>query len=408
MKIKIGVTFVLIVLIISISTVEAIHNINEDETPSSGLANITQTYEQTEIEMKNYIGKINDKSLPFYGYNTWKTEELVQGPVSFNPATPGIIDQIAPTTSNSFISGATWALGKWYGCEFSLGEGDPFIWTINTVIGEMSVIGSYDTEETNLSFNGLAYDYISGKMYGCSNTALYRVNMNTGASSFVGNFGISDGVMIAITFDESGNLYGTELTTDCLYLINTLNGKATKVGNGLGIDINFAQDMAFDIDNEILYLSAYTISPVKEGALYTCNKFTGVAEKVGTFQEAAEITGFAIPYCGIPQINPSTISGGILRIGESKIKASVKNIGGLPCTNVTLKIATKRSIILSVGSKEIIPTLNPGETVEVSTSMLIGFGFLTKTLIVTVTESSCGKTESIPKNALMFGLLWAC
>ena len=377
MKIKIKVTFVLVVLFISISSVEAIQNINENEKPSSGLANFSEGYEMTEIKITNDLGTLNDRSLPFYGYCTWKTGELIQGPVSFNPATPGMIDQIAPTSSNSFISGATWALGKWYGCEYGLGEGQPFIWTINTVIGEMTQVGSYDQGGTNLSFNGLAYNHISGKMYGCSNRGLYRVNMETGASSFIGNFGIADGVMIGISFDDSDKLYGIELTTDSLYSISTVTGKATKIGSGLGIDINFAQDMAFDIDNEILYLSAYTIYPVKEGALYTCNRYTGVAEKVGTFQGAAEITGFAIPYCGIPQLLPSSIKGGILKIGESKIQAAVKNIGGLACTNITLKIKSKRSLIIPVGSKEIISSLNPGETVVVTSQMLIGFGFLT-------------------------------
>ena len=169
MKIKIISLFVFIVLLSTFLSVEAFQNIKENEKPSSGLANITETREIIDVKIKNDIEKINDRSLPFYGYNTWKTGELIQGPVSFNPAKPDIINQIAPTSSNSFISGATWALGKWYGCEYGLGEGQPLIWTINTVIGEMTQVGSYDTEGTNLSFNGLAYNHISGIMYGCSN-----------------------------------------------------------------------------------------------------------------------------------------------------------------------------------------------------------------------------------------------
>jgi len=214
--------------------------------------------------------------------------------------------------------------------------------------------------------------------------------------------------MIAIAFDGSGNLYGIELVTDSLYSINPANGMATQIGDGLCIDINYAQDMAFDIDTGILYLSAYTIAPVKEGALYTCNKYTGEARKIGTFQGAAQITGFAIPYCGNPYIVPKSIKGGFLKIGKSKIQLIVKNIGGLSCTNVTVKITSNRALILSFGTKEIVPSLSPGETVNITSSMIIGVGFLTKTLIITVTEDSCWKKNSITKNALVFGFLLWC
>ena len=409
MKIKIVSIFVFALLVISVLSVEANQNFNENEASSSGLASMQAFSEIAEVKVQNNIEGLNERGLPFYGYCAMDpTIELIQGPVSFNPTTPEIIKQIAPTSSNEFISGATWAVGKWYGCEYGLGEGNPLIWTINPVIGEMTQVGSYDSEGTNLSFNGLAYNSISGIMYGCSNTDLYRVDMNTGASSWVGNFEISGGIMIAIAFDGSDNLYGIELVTDSLYSINPANGLAKQIGDGLGIDINYAQDMAFDIDTGILYLSAYTIAPVKEGALYTCNKYTGVARKIGTFQGAAEITGFAIPYCGNPYIVTKSIKGGILKIGKSKIQLTIKNIGGLSCTNVTVKIASNRGLILSFGTKEIVPSLSPGETVNITSSMIIGIGFLTKTLTITATEDSCWKKNSITKNALVFGVLWWC
>ena len=100
----------------------------------------------------------------------------------------------------------------------------------------MTQVGSYDPSGTGLSFTGLAYDHNTGIMYACSNKSLYQVNMNNGASSFVGNFGIPECIMIAIAFDGFGNLYGTELTTDSLYSINPKNGAATPIGSGLGIN----------------------------------------------------------------------------------------------------------------------------------------------------------------------------
>jgi hypothetical protein len=238
---------------------------------------------------------------PFYGYVAWDPLSILTiGPCSFMPTIPGIITSLAPTSSTDFLSGGTWASGVWYGCEWTGGMGsNSYIWTINPFDGSMTMVGSYDPYGTGLSFNGLAYDPTTNKLFACSSTDLYIVDMSTGASTHVGSFGISGSLMIGIAFDAYGNLYGTELTTDSLYTINTLGGSATLVGS-LNIDINYAQDMSFDLDTGILYLSAYTTAPIQEGALYTCNPTTGATAKVGTFQNAAEITCFAIPYNSAP------------------------------------------------------------------------------------------------------------
>jgi hypothetical protein len=245
--------------------------------------------------------------VPFYGYVAYDPLNILTlGPCSFMPTTPGIIISLAPTSSTDFLSGGTWASGVWYGCEWVAGSyTNSYIWTINPLNGVMTFVGSYNPGGTGLSFNGLAYDPTTNKLYGCSNTDLYTVDMSTGASTLVGSFGIG-GYMIGIAFDASGNLYGTELLTDSLYSINTLGGSATLVGS-LNIDIHFAQDMSFDLDTGILYLAAYTATTVWEGALYTCNPTTGATAKVGTFQNAAEITCFAIPYNSVP--TPPIISG---------------------------------------------------------------------------------------------------
>jgi len=86
-------------------------------------------------------------------------------------------------------------------------------------------------------------------------------------------------------------LYAEDLATDRLYSVNPLTGAAKQIGS-LGINLNYAQDMAYDITWNILYLAAYTGT----GQLYTCNVTTGDCTLVGNFQGGAEITGFAIPY----------------------------------------------------------------------------------------------------------------
>lgn len=337
--------------------------VDENEAQICGLApaqadsNLFNHHFETDV-----IGGLESRGIPFYAYNyNDPSGMLVEGPVYFYPSDPGTITQIAATSSTDFISGGTWTSdGIWYGCEWGY-YGNSNIWIINNETGAMDLVGSYDPGGTGLSFNGLAYDPISDIMYGCSSTALYKVNMTTGASTLVGSFGISGTVyMIGIAFDDMGNLYGDELTTDSLYKINPSTGVATLIGL-LGIDILYAQDMSYDNDTQTLYLSAYTVSPQTEGALYTCNTTTGAATKIGTFQGSAQITGFAIPYEeGEP--GPDTTSPQIKNIaanpnpqikdGPVNITCDVTDDRGVDevWVNITYPDATSRNFTMAKGS----------------------------------------------------------
>jgi hypothetical protein len=293
MKTKIICILVMTLLITTAVSAMGMTNTNDNEDlilyqPSCDRApNIRSEVEKT--TKQSIVG-----GTPFYGYIAYDPQSLLTiGPCYFMPTTPGTLNSLAPTTSTDFLSGGTWANGVWYGCEYSFGSGQPLIWTINEITGVMTQIGSYDPGGTGLNLNGLAYDPTNNKLYGCSSSDLYTVSMTSGAATIVGPFGIGGELMIGIAFDSSGNLYGTDLVSDSLYTINPLSGNAALVGS-LGIDINFAQDMAFDWDTGILYLSAFTIVPF-EGALYTCNTGTGAATKVGSFENGADVTCFAIP-----------------------------------------------------------------------------------------------------------------
>jgi len=382
--------------------------VKDKETPSCELAPISNNYKSDQVIIINDKEKLNNRALPYYGYCTWDPNNtLIPGPVKFNPSSPENITQIKWSISIGFISGGTWAVGKWYGCEYAFGNGEPLIWTINPVVGDMTQVGSYDPEGTGLlSFNGLAYDPTDDIMYGCNSSSLFTVDMNNGSSNWIGNFGISKGIMIAIAFDNSGNLFGIELITDSLYSIDPTTGIASQIGSGLGININYAQDMAFDFDTGILYLSAYTVTPETEGALYTCDTNTGVATKVGTFQGGAEITALAIPYCANLKIIPSSIKGGVLKIGRSKIRFTIKNIGGLPCTDISLSLSSMRGFIFILDDLPIISELPPGDTFNITSPTLIGIGFFPK-ITITATETSCGSTDTQTKKARIIGLLWS-
>lgn len=220
----------------------------------------------------------------FYAYIEYDAGGVLpNGPVSFQSDNPGTITLLKPTTSSSFISGGTWVDGIWYGCQYDTG----WLWTIDKITGDMTLIGGGGS-----SLSGLAYDPITRTMYGAGGYDLYVINMSNGGQMDVGPFN-NGGVMIGIAFDGNGNLYGEDIQTDSLYRINTSTGVATLIGL-FGMDLGYAQDMAYDIDHNILYLSAFTTGG--NGYLCTCNVATGALTIVGGFQRNAEIDGFAIPY----------------------------------------------------------------------------------------------------------------
>jgi hypothetical protein len=241
------------------------------------------------------IQPLNIKGTPFYGYMAFDPNStLIEGPSWFLPSTtsPITINTIAASTTD-LLTGGTWAKGEWWACEYGYG-GNPNIWVINPTTGAVHLIGSYDPTGLGLNLNGLAYDHNTQKMYGCSGGELYQVSMNNGAATLIGSFG-GINLMIGIACDNSGTLYGVDLETDSLYDIDSATGAATYLGP-LGIDILYAQDLAYDKDMNILYLAAYTVAPVQEGALYIISTSTGSASYQATFQNTAEITCFAIPY----------------------------------------------------------------------------------------------------------------
>jgi hypothetical protein len=113
--------------------------------------------------------------------------------------------------------------------------------------------------------------------------------------------------MIGIACDEDGKLYGEDLGTDSLYEINTGTGEATLIG-AVGIDLNYAQDIAYDKDHNVLYSTGYKGSANGGGALGTLDLTDGHYTYIGDFPIGvngvpSEVACFGIPY-GAPNVEP--------------------------------------------------------------------------------------------------------
>ncbi|MFO8144760.1 MAG: hypothetical protein R6T89_03430 [Candidatus Syntrophosphaera sp.] len=186
---------------------------------------------------------------------------------------------------------ADWAENNWLGCKYDDGTlaSDTFN-DIDAITGATTYIG-----DIGYGLTGIAYDDNTDTMYGSDGTSLYTVNVLTGVATLVGAhnnvYETVTGLMISIAYDNGNKIvYGIDLQHDCLWIINTTTGNCDTLVGFLGIDINYAQDAAFDQDNGNLYLAGYAGSPV----LYWIDTATGGAYKIGDM--TSETAAFAIPY----------------------------------------------------------------------------------------------------------------
>lgn len=212
--------------------------------------------------------------------------QLEDGPVYFDLENPGYIEQIA-SAGYPLFTGGTWTLDlEWLVCDSING----YLWEINPDTGDASLIGG-----GGVGLNGLTYDPNYNELYGCSSSELYKIDRETGAQTYIGSFGRGPVNMIGLACNLEGYLYGWDLGTDNLWMIDIETAECDLVGS-LGIDLNYQQDGHFDLYEDILYLAAYTT----KGQLYECDKETGECYLIGDFQGGAELTALAIPYIHNP------------------------------------------------------------------------------------------------------------
>jgi len=246
-----------------------------------------------------------------------QTDQFVQ----FNLDTPQILNPLPNLyTGTYFVAGADWVNGDWMGVEYD----DGTLATDNYLdIDPLS--GLYvDMGDLGAAIMGNAYNDNLDIMYGVgSNGYLYVMNTLTGAVGVgdslwyelspgeywsLANIG---GLMIDIAFDNfTSTLYGIDLGNDCLWIIDPATYELTLVGF-LGIDINYAQDAAFDQENGLLFLAGYAAS----GNLYWIDTTYGGAYKIGPLGLGYECTAFAIPYgtaLPAPVAEASTITPGVI------------------------------------------------------------------------------------------------
>ena len=242
-----------------------------------------------------------DPDYQVYGYNAYdQSGTNPDGPVTFILNDPAGLTSLAATTSGNFIAGACWIADEetWYGSQYGGG-----LYSIDITTGAMTFIAA-----TTESFMGIDYDDASGIMYGSDGTSLYTIDWTTGATTLIGSHNVGY-TMIGIAGDGEGNMYGVtvdfSLASD-LYLIDLATGNATSIGS-TGGQLLYAQDIAFDKDDGVLYSAAYFGEGTPPG-LYSIDTNTAAMTGLGDFPGEMEVSGFAIPYTLAEDDAPAAVS----------------------------------------------------------------------------------------------------
>jgi hypothetical protein len=174
-----------------------------------------------------------------------------------------------------------------YGADGSLNNSSTNLYILDPATGAVvSTVGPI-----GFSITGLAYDHVTGIMYGSQTRqeagppggTLFTINLATGAGTPVGSYVTPGQSMVDITIDPTtGILYGwLRPTANDLYSINKATGTATPVGDS-GL-FTFGGGLAADLGGTIFLTGNGTA-----GALHTIDKTTGAATPVATLSGAPD------------------------------------------------------------------------------------------------------------------------
>jgi len=243
---------------------------------------------------------------------------------------------------------------------------------IYTQLGTMTGVSGTPT--------GIAYNWNTGVMYvvvlNASNNLpqLCTLNMSTYALTLVGTG--TEGMIIAMDFADDGYLYGPSLSPDSLYKINPATGATTLIGP-TGIDLNYGQDVSYDLEDNKLYTIACGAAPNKFGTYnLTTGAFTEIADK-GTDQYATFV---------ITKI-PSSTATDILTFGFNALSPAV--VGTVDAVNHTVAL----TVPYGTNVTALVPTitLSAGATVDPLTGVAQNF---TTPVIYTVTAQDGITTQA--------------
>jgi hypothetical protein len=299
-------------------------------------------------------------------------------------------------------------LATLYAVGAGLGDGSSNLYKITNHATSPTVT---NLGETGLRLTDLAIHPGTGVGYAVSisnltASKLYRVNLANGATTLVGDTGITS--FSGLEFATDGTLYATRANNNTLYRLNPTTGAATALFN-MGIT---GQDLAFDHVSGLLYVTNGTelarVNPVARtatglgphgvnhivgleideagtlfasrggpytsfpAAMYRVNKSTGAATQIATIAGATGIGNNGLAFN----------TGPALRITD--VSVTEPNSGTVSATfTVSLSIASTKTITVNFATAN-GTALASGDYTAATGTLSFSPGQITRTITVTV------------------------
>jgi hypothetical protein len=224
----------------------------------------------------------------------------------------------ANTGANGFVCGATFLNGD-FSQLYALVYADNKLVKVNTANATVTDIAACAPGGSD-GWTGMAVDPTTGILYASAFGAvnnLYTINPTTGAATLIGQITNAD-LVIGIAINAAGQMYGLDLG-DYLISINKATGAGTVIGS-IGYDANYAQDLAFDVVNNVLYVAAYN-NTTGLAELRVADTTTGNTTLIGAFSASdLEVDGFAtMTYAGKRWAQVATNAGAIAAGGVGSV-----------------------------------------------------------------------------------------
>jgi hypothetical protein len=218
-----------------------------------------------------------------------------------------------------FSGGDCNTYGNWYVVGYNGG-----LYSIDKDTGEYQFIA------ITIPCNSLVYDWTTYTWYVCSyqsTDALYTIDITTGDTTYIGDFGQGGNIMISLMCDAHGNMYAYDVLfggNSHLYDIDKSTGAASNPRD-MGHNFCYAQEGKFDLMDDTLYLAAWDFNEW-QSYLATCDPDTGEVTILNYFSPNDEIDAFVVPMTWM-----------VPGVGVKKIIAPVSGNAAIITPEVTVK-----------------------------------------------------------------------
>ncbi len=275
-------------------------------------------------------------------------------------------------------------LNNLWGLDFNeegIGYGFSYLGTVFKIYsdGLYEEIEADDASENYLS--SVAYDVTRKVWYASSTGGLFKFYPETGSSEIVAYYDFSAyDEMYSLAFDNEGSLYGFATESGTLVSIDTATASVTTIGVVDDAGFKWKQDLAYDRDNDALYLAGWSDSDAS--CFYSIDIETGAGTLLGSFEGNSYITAFAIPFSSVKAGAPGIVSNTSFTADETgELSAELRfttpdtTYAGETLTSIdSLKVYLNRSLYKTYTevtvATEYVLTLNVEELGEASVEIV--------------------------------------